>query len=109
MIALPFARNQPGHWLPSPPSQSCEQALDTTSTAAVYLHRDTSGTGSTLTGAINSSDTGKTVSLTMDAASTWVVTGTSYLTALTDADSSYSNITCQTSGCQVYIGTAEIK
>jgi hypothetical protein len=82
---------------------------DTTSTAAIYLYEDTSGTGSTLTGEINNADTGQTVSLTLDAASKWVVTGTSYLTALTDADTSYDNITCQTSGCKVYVGTAEIK
>jgi hypothetical protein len=80
---------------------------DTTSTAAIYLYEDSSSTGSALTGAINTVDTGKTVSLTLDAASKWVVTGTSYLTALTDAQSNYSNITCQTAGCKVYVnGTA---
>jgi hypothetical protein len=80
---------------------------DTTSTAAIYLYQDTSGAGSSLSGAINTADTGKTVTLTLDAASKWVVTGTSYLTALTDADSSYGNISCQTSGCKVYVnGTA---
>jgi len=80
---------------------------DTSSTAAIYLYEDTADVGSTLTGAINSADTGKTVSLTMDKASKWVVTGTSYLTALTDADSTYGNITCQTTGCKVYVnGTA---
>ena len=83
--------------------------VDTTSTAAIYLYEDSSNTGSTLTGAINTADTGKTVSLTLDSASKWVVTGTSYLTALTDADSTYSNITCQTTGCKVYVGTTEIK
>jgi hypothetical protein len=48
------------------------------------------------------------VSLTLDATSTWVVTGTSYLTTLTDADTSYSNITCATVGCTVHIGTMSI-
>jgi hypothetical protein len=81
---------------------------DTTSTAALYLYKDTAGTGSTLTGAINNADTGKTVSLTMDTASKWIVTGTSYLTALTDANTSYGNITCQTAGCKVYVGTTLI-
>jgi hypothetical protein len=88
-------------------SSTCD-TRDTTSTAALYLYEDTAGTGSTLTGAINNADTGKTVSLTMDAASKWIVTGTSYLTALTDANTSYGNITCQTAGCKVYVGTTLI-
>ncbi|MDR3727343.1 MAG: hypothetical protein P4K86_09905 [Terracidiphilus sp.] len=81
---------------------------DTTSTADLYLYEDTAGIGSTLTGAINNADTGKTVSLTIDAASKWIATGTSYLTALTDANTSYGNITCQTAGCKVYVGTTLI-
>jgi hypothetical protein len=82
--------------------------VDSISTATLALSEDSSGTGSTLTGAINSADTGKTVSLTMDAASTWIVTGTSYLTSLTDSDTSYSNIKCATAGCLVYIGSSSI-
>jgi hypothetical protein len=89
--------------------ESACTSRDTTSTAAIYLNEDSAGTGSTLTGAINTANTGAAVSLTMDAASRWVVTGTSYLTALNDADTSYSNIVCQTSGCKVYVGTTEIK
>ena len=81
---------------------------DTTSTGAIYLYKDTAGSGSTLTGEINNADIGKTVSLTLDAASKWVVTGTSYLTSLTDADTTYSNITCATAGCQIYNGTTLI-
>jgi hypothetical protein len=81
---------------------------DTSSTAAIYLYEDSSGTASTLTGAVNNADTGKTVSLTIDSSSKWVVTGTSYLTSLTDDDATYSNITCQTSGCKVYVGGAAI-
>jgi hypothetical protein len=88
-------------------SSGCS-SRDTTSTAAIYLYQDTSGTGSALTGEINNADTGKTVSLTMDSASKWVVTGTSYLTTLTDADTTYSNITCQTAGCEVHIGSSSI-
>jgi hypothetical protein len=64
-----------------------------------------SGTApSTLTGAINNPNTGKTVKVTMDAASRWIVTGTSYLTTLTDADATHGNISCQTAGCRVYVG-----
>jgi hypothetical protein len=44
----------------------------------------------------------------MDKASKWVVTGTSYLTTLTDADTTHSNITCQTSGCTVYVDGSAI-
>ena len=83
-------------------SSACS-TRDTSSTAAIYLYEDSSSTGSSLTGAINTADTGKTVSLTLDSASKWAVTGTSYLTTLTDADTTYSNITCQTSGCKVYV------
>jgi len=80
--------------------------VDSVSTADIYLYASTSA-ASKLTGAINTANTGKTVALTLDAASKWVVTGTSYLTSLTDADTTYSNITCQTAGCSVYVnGTA---
>jgi hypothetical protein len=80
---------------------------DTTSTAAITLNADKAGTGSSLTGAINPTNIGQTASLTLDAASYWRVTGTSYLTSLTDDDTTYSNITCQTAGCKVYVnGTA---
>jgi hypothetical protein len=76
---------------------------DTTSTVDIYLYEDSSNNGSSLTGAINANNTGGGTTLTMDTASKWVVTGTSYLTSLTDADGTYSNITCQTSGCKVYV------
>jgi hypothetical protein len=82
--------------------------VDDISTAALILDEDSSGTASSLTGAINHADTGKTVTLTLDSISTWIVTGTSYLTALTDADPTYSNIRCATAGCKVYIGSSSI-
>jgi hypothetical protein len=78
--------------------------VDDISTAALTLSKDSAGTASSLTGAINNANTGKTVSLTLDATSTWVVTGTSYLTTLTNADSTNANIKCETAGCKVYIG-----
>lgn len=53
--------------------------------------------GSSLTGAINSANTGKEVNLTLDASSAWNVTGDSFLTCLADPDGmtgdSISNIT----------------
>ncbi|MGD8913433.1 MAG: hypothetical protein PVJ68_11935, partial [Candidatus Thiodiazotropha sp.] len=63
---------------------------------------------STLIGAINADNTGSSVTLTLDADSEWVVTGTSYLTSLTNSDSTNSNITCETSGCLVYVNETEI-
>jgi hypothetical protein len=58
---------------------------------------------------MNNKPIGNTVSLTMESASKWVVTGTSHLTSLNDADSTYSSITCKTSGCLIYVGVKEIK
>jgi hypothetical protein len=48
------------------------------------------------------------VILTMDSSRKWVVTGTSCLTTLTDADTTYRNITCQTAGSTVHIGSTSI-
>jgi len=78
--------------------------VDSVSTADIYLYSSTSA-ASKLTGAINTANSGSTkVALTLDSTSAWVVTANSYLTALTNADSTNSNITCQTSGCKVYVG-----
>jgi len=48
--------------------------------------------GTTLTGAINAENTAGIMALDIDSSSTWNVTGTSYLTTLTDDDSTLSNI-----------------
>lgn len=48
--------------------------------------------GSSLTGAINAENTAGMMVLGMDSSSNWNVTGTSYLTTLTDDDSTLSNI-----------------
>ncbi|MDQ5987604.1 MAG: hypothetical protein CSYNP_03349 [Syntrophus sp. SKADARSKE-3] len=81
--------------------------VDSVSSADIYLY-SSSKKASTLTGTINSANTGKTVALNLDSSSKWVVTGTSYLTSLTNANSNNSNITCQTSGCKVYVGGTAI-
>lgn len=47
---------------------------------------------STLQGTLNGANTAKLMSLALDADSVWNVTGTSYLTELTDADTTLSNI-----------------
>jgi hypothetical protein len=82
--------------------------VDDISTAALILEKNSAGTGTSLTGAINNADTGKSVTLTLDAKSTWIVTGTSYLTKLTDAETGYSNILCETAGCKVHVGSTSI-
>jgi len=83
--------------------------VDSISSATISLAADTATVPvpTTLTGAINSANSGGTVGLTLDATSTWVVTGDSYLTTLNDAVSNYSNITCLTS-CTVYVGGVAI-
>ncbi|MBP2655875.1 MAG: hypothetical protein H6Q73_3444 [Firmicutes bacterium] len=47
---------------------------------------------SSLTGTINGENTASAINLTLDETSTWSVTGTSYLTTFTDADTSLANI-----------------
>lgn len=47
---------------------------------------------SSLKGAINTKDTAKSISLSIDSNSKWTVTGTSYLTNLTDSNKTLSNI-----------------
>ncbi|MDV3428044.1 MAG: hypothetical protein LIR50_13680 [Bacillota bacterium] len=61
-------------------------AVDKISTAAIVLNK------SLYTGTINKENTAKSVSLKLSKDSTWNVTGTSYLTSVTDADTSLSNI-----------------
>jgi hypothetical protein len=77
--------------------------VDAISTAHLSLAADTQSVSS-LTGAINAANSGGTVSLTLDATSSWVVAnGSSYLTSLTNAGS--GNITClNTDACSVYVG-----
>jgi hypothetical protein len=76
--------------------------VDKVSTADIQLNAS-SLNPSTLTGAINTANAGKSVALALDATSRWIVTGTSYLTSLANADSANANITCQTAGCKVYV------
>jgi hypothetical protein len=60
---------------------------DNISTIAVSLKNST-----TLKGYINKQNTAKAMTLTLDKTSVWNVTGTSYLTSLTDAEEALSNI-----------------
>ncbi|HEX3039222.1 MAG TPA: right-handed parallel beta-helix repeat-containing protein [Caproiciproducens sp.] len=59
---------------------------------------------SALTSTLNKENTAKVMSLTLDKSSTWNVTGTSYLTALTDADTTLSNI--KDNGNTIYYDSA---
>jgi hypothetical protein len=56
------------------------------SMAAVELLSDDAGTASSLIGKINAGNTARGVSLTLDAASSWTVTGSSYLSSLSGVD-----------------------
>ena len=78
-----------------------EVVADEISTVAINL------TGSTFEGAINSDNTAKAATLTLDAASTVKLTGDTYLTALEDADSTYSNIDCN--GYTLYVNGVAVK
>lgn len=61
--------------------------VDRDSSAQIAILEDASGAGSTLTGAIDAAGTGKSVSLELDRASVWTVTGTSHLTSLSGLES----------------------
>ncbi len=84
--------------------------VDANSTAALTLNADTAtpAVPSTLTGAINAANSGsKTVSLTLDSASTWTVTATSWLTALNGLEINSTTVTNIDGGghCVYYSGT----
>ena len=83
--------------------------VDGLSTAAMSILADGSGTGSSLTGAINPADTARAVTLTLDPASDWFVTTTSYLTSLAGLDLSGSTVNNIDGGghCVYYTGSVE--
>ena len=84
--------------------------VDSISTVALSLAADSASSPvpSTLTGAINNANSGAlTVSLTLDATSSWVVTADSYLTSLVNPVAGNTNITCATS-CTVYVNETPI-
>lgn len=58
-------------------------------------------------GAINSSETAKNVTLTLDKNSKITLTGDTYVTSLSDADSTYSNINLN--GHKLYVNGKELK
>jgi hypothetical protein len=66
---------------------------DNLSSIALTLQKD-----STLTGTINGDHTAKSTRLTMDATTSWYVTGDSYLTCLTDPGEIYDTIVANITG-----------
>ncbi|MBP2650378.1 MAG: hypothetical protein H6Q74_1203 [Firmicutes bacterium] len=66
---------------------SGDVVADAISSVTVILQND-----STLTGAINNANTAKLIAVKLDATSKWSVTGTSYISTLSDADSLLANI-----------------
>ena len=81
--------------------------VDNVSTAALSILADNSGTGSTLTGAVNAANTARAVTLALDPASLWTVTATSYLTNLSGLDVTGTTINNIDGGghCVYYTGT----
>ncbi|WP_019913372.1 stalk domain-containing protein [Paenibacillus sp. HW567] len=65
-----------------------EVTADAISSVALVLSN-----GSSLSGAIDNANTAKTASLSLDASSSWNVTGDSYLSTFTDSNTTFSNIT----------------
>ena len=82
--------------------------VDSISTVNLSLAEDGASVPSMLTGAINAANSGGTVSLSLDAASVWVVAdGTSYLSSLSNLGT--GNIYCQDpSACTVYVNGAQL-
>jgi hypothetical protein len=61
---------------------------------------------SSYSGNINPGDVAKVASVVLDASSTWTLTGDTYLTSITDATTSYTNITAN--GHKLYLNGVEI-
>jgi hypothetical protein len=73
--------------------------LDKVSSAVIKLSNSSS-----LSGAINNAKTAKSVTLTLDKTSTWNVTADSYLTSITDSDTTLANIS--SNGHTVYYNSS---
>ena len=76
--------------------------LDNISTASLSLENNSS-----LKGTINSDNTAKSIAMTLDSTSTWNVTGNSYITSLTDADTTLANI--DDNGYTIYYNSSDSK
>jgi len=84
---------------------------DQTISGLIYIDGSSEATlkltdGSAFSGSINPGDVAKVAAVVIDASSTWTLTGNTYLTSLTDATTSYSNITAN--GHKLYVNGTEI-
>lgn len=76
--------------------------LDNISIASLSLKNSSS-----LKGTVNSDNTAKSIAMTLDSTSTWNVTGNSYITNLTDADTTLANI--DDNGYNIYYNSSDSK
>jgi hypothetical protein len=84
---------------------------DQTISGLIYIDGSSEATlkltdGSAFSGSINPGDVAKVAAVVIDASSTWTLTGNTYLTSLTDATTSYSNITAN--GYKLYVNGTEV-
>jgi len=82
-----------------------------TLTGLIYIDASSSfsltlTSSSAYTGRINSANIAGSAKVTMDLSSTWTLTGNTYLTSLTDADTSYSNISA--GAYHLYVGGTKL-
>ena len=63
-------------------------------------------TNSVFTGRVNTANIASSAKVTIDSSSKWTLTGNTYLTSLTDADATYSNITVGT--YNLFVGGAKL-
>lgn len=84
---------------------------DQTISGLIYIDGSSEATlkltdGSVFSGSVNPGDVAKVAAVVMDASSSWTLTGNTYLTSLTDATTSYSNITAN--GYKLYVNGTEV-
>jgi hypothetical protein len=84
---------------------------DQTISGLIYIDGSSQATltltnGSAFSGSVNPGDVAKVAAVVIDATSSWTLTGDTYLTSLTDAATSYSNITAN--GHKLYVNGTEI-
>jgi hypothetical protein len=84
---------------------------DQTISGLIYIDGSSEATlkltdGSVFSGSINPGDVAKVAAVVIDASSSWTLTGDTYLTSLTDATTSYSNITAN--GYKLYVNGTEV-
>jgi hypothetical protein len=84
---------------------------DQTISGLIYIDGSSQATltltnASVFSGSVNPGDVAKVAAVVIDATSSWTLTGDTYLTSLTDAATSYSNITAN--GHKLYVNGREV-